>query len=81
MQQTKTEDFKVFELITIRFLRFRKILIQSINGAKRSYFQTTFERFKHDIKQTWSVIDETLRRKKKETLSQTFLHNGRKLNK
>ena len=80
MQQTKTEDVEVLELIKIRFLRFRKILRQSINEAKRSYFQTTFERFKHDIKQTWSVIDERLRRKKKETLSQTFLHNGRTLN-
>ena len=49
MQQTKTEDVEVFERIKIRFLRFRKILRQSINEAKRSYFQTTFERFKHDI--------------------------------
>ena len=80
LQQTKTEDVEVFELIKIRFLRFRKILRQSINEAKRSYFHTTFERFKHDIKQTWSVIDETLRRKKKEPLSPTFLHNGRTLN-
>ena len=80
LQQTKTEDVEVFELIKIRFLRFRKILRQSINEAKRSYFHTTFERFKHAIKQTWSVIDETLRRKKKETLSPTFLHNGRTLN-
>ena len=77
LQQTKTEDVEVFEQIKIRFLRFRKILRQSINEAKQSYFQTTFEKFKHDIRQTWSVIDETLRRKKKETLSQTFLHNGR----
>ena len=64
----------------MRFLKFRKKLKQSINEAKRSYFQLTFERFTHDIKQTWSIIDETLRRKKKETLSQTFLHNGRTLN-
>ena len=80
MQQTKTVDVEVFELIKIRFLRFRKILRQNINEAKQNYFQTTFERFKHDIKQTWSVIDETLRRKKKETLSPTFLHISRTLN-
>ena len=29
---------------------------------------------------TWSVIDVTLRPKKMETLSQTFLHNGKTLN-
>ena len=29
---------------------------------------------------TWSVIDVTLRPKKKETLLQTFLHNGKTLN-
>ena len=73
MQQTKTEDVEVFELIKIRFLRFRKILRQSINEAKQSYFQTTLERFKHDIKQTWSVIDETLRHKKKVKLVLTDL--------
>ena len=36
LQQTKTEDFEVFELIKIRFLRFRRILRQSINEAKHS---------------------------------------------
>ena len=36
LQQTKTEDVEVFELIKLRFLRFRKILRQSINEAKRS---------------------------------------------
>ena len=49
----------------MRFNRFRNILRQSIKNAKRTYFQRIFEKFKHDIKKTWSTIKEKLQRKKK----------------
>ena len=51
--------------LKIRFNRFRNILRQSIKDAKRLYFQRIFEKFKHDIKKTWSTINEKLQRKKK----------------
>ena len=34
---------------------------------------------KHDIKRTWAVIDETLHRKKRESPSHIFFHNGKSL--
>ena len=51
--------------LKIRFNRFRNILRQSIKDAKRLYFQRIFEKFKHNIKNTWSTINEKLQRKKK----------------
>ena len=65
LPQTDTEDVEAFEFIKIRFNRFHNILRQSIKEAKRIYFVRTFERFKYDIKQTWSTINETLHRKKR----------------
>ena len=65
LQQTKPENTEEFETLKVRFKRFHKILRQSIQEAKRTYYLTTFERFKHDIKQTWTIINDTLQRKKK----------------
>ena len=61
------------------FNRFRSILRESIKRAKQTYYNTTFDRFKHDIKRTWAVIDETLHRKKRESPSHIFFHNGKSL--
>ena len=52
---------------------------QSIQEAKRTYYLTTFERFKHDIKQTWTIINDTLQRKKKNSLPSVFSHKGKVL--
>ena len=79
LRQTDTEDVEAFESIKIRFNRFHNILRQSIKEAKRIYFVRTFERFKYDIKQTWSTINETLQRKKKKSLPSVFSHNGKML--
>ena len=35
------------------------------------------EKFKHGIKQTWSIINETLHCKRKNSLSRVSSHNGR----
>ena len=37
---------------------FRVIARLSTLRAKQTYYNTTFDRFKHDIKRTWGVIDE-----------------------
>ena len=79
LRQTDTEDVETFESIKIRFNRFHNILRQSIKETKRIYFVRTFERFKYDIKQTWSTINETLHRKKKKSLPSVFSHNGKML--
>ena len=60
-----------------RFNRYRNILKQSIKDAKRIYFQSIFAKFKHDIKRTWSIINESLHRKT--ISSRIFYHNGKTL--
>ena len=79
LRQTDTEDVEAFESIKIGFSRFHNILRQSIKEAKRIYFVRTFEGIKYDIKQTWSVINETLHRKKKKSLPSVFSHYGKML--
>ena len=79
LQQTKPENTEEFETLKVRFKRFHKILRQSIQEAKRTYYLTTFERFKHDIKQTWTIINDTLQREKKNSLPCVFSHKGKVL--
>ena len=79
LQQTCTDNYERFEQIKVRFNRFRSILRESIKRAKQTYYNTTFDRFKHDIKRTWAIIDETLHRKKREPPSHIFFHNGKSL--
>ena len=45
LQQTKTKNFKVFELIQIRLFRFHKIMRQSINKAKRAILNHIWKDF------------------------------------
>ena len=77
LKQTNPANVEAFETLKIRFDRFHNILRQSIKEAKQIYYLRSFEKFKHDIKQTWSIIDETLHRKGKNSLPSVFSHNGR----
>ena len=44
---------------------------------KQIYYLRTFEKCKHDIKQTSSIIHKTLHRKRKNSLPRVFPYNGR----
>ena len=77
--QTGTRDLDAYEHLKVRFNRYRNILKQSIKDAKRIYFQSIFAKFKHDIKRTWSIINESLHRKKKTISSRIFYHNRKTL--
>ena len=45
--------------------------------AKRFYYKNMFDRFKHDMKKTWSIISETLsRNKQNHSLPETMTING-----
>ena len=44
------------------FGEYKKILRCSINEAKHLYYARTFALYKHDIKQTWSVIKDPLQK-------------------
>ena len=79
LKQANPANGEAFEILKTRFNRFHNILRQSIKEAKQIYYLRRFEKFKHDIKQTWSIINETLHRKKKKSLPCVFSHNGRLL--
>ena len=74
--QANPANVEAFEILKTRFNRFHNILRQSIKEAKQIYYLRSFEKFKYDIKQTWSVINETLHRKKKKSLPRVYSHNG-----
>ena len=78
LQQTKPENTEKFVTLKVRFKRFHKILRQSIQEAKRTYYLARLERFNHDIKQTWTIINDTLQHKKN-YLPSLFSHKGKVL--
>ena len=77
--QTSKRNVDAYEHLKVRFNRYRNILKHSIKDAKRIYFQNIFAKFKHDIKRTWSIINEPLHRKKETISSRLFYHNGKTL--
>ena len=68
---------ETYNQLEIKFNIFRNILRQSIKDAKLLYFQRIFEKFQHDIKITWSTINEKLQRKKKKISCNIFYHDGK----
>ena len=52
LQQTCTDAYERFEQIKVRLNRFRSKLKESNKRAKQTYYNTTFHRFKHNIKRT-----------------------------
>ena len=44
---------------------------------KEFNFRISLQKFKHDIKKTWSIINESLHRKKKTISSRLFYHKGK----
>ena len=58
------DDEIAYTNLKAEFTDYKKIPRRSINEAKHSYYARTFALYKNDIKQTWSVIKDTLQRKK-----------------
>ena len=58
------------------FIHFKNTLRQSINAAKRLYYVRTFALYRNDIKQTWSVIKDTLQKKLHSAPSNKFILNN-----
>ena len=77
LKQINPANVEAFETLKIKFNRYHNMLRQSIKEVKQIYYLRSFEKFKHDIKQTWSIIDETLQRKRKNSLPCVFSHNCR----
>ena len=60
--KTNIEDEVNYVNLKTEFNNYKKILRRSINEAKRLYYSRTFELYKNNIKQTWSVIKNTLQK-------------------
>ena len=59
------------------FNHYRNTLKKTMIHAKRFYYKNMFDRFKHDMKKTWSIISETLsRNKQNRSLPETMTING-----
>ena len=63
MVKANIDDEIAYTNLKAEFTDYKKILRRSINEAKHSYYARTFALYKNDIKQTWSVIKDTLQRK------------------
>ena len=52
----------LYEMFSVNFKTYTKILRQMINSAKKMYYQNCFDKFKFDLKKTWSTINGMLNR-------------------
>ena len=59
-----------------KFIHFKNTLCRSINTAKQLYYLRTFALYRNDIKQTWSVIKDTLQKKLHSAPSNKFILNN-----
>ena len=55
------------------FKQYRETLRSSIKEAKRLYYHRTFLLYQNNVRKTWSVIKETLQRKKKHEIPNEFV--------
>ena len=76
MIQHTIDDVEAHQYIKNTFNIYRNMLKKLIRQAKRLYYIATFARFKHNIKQTWKIIKETLNRSKRDALPNRFLVGG-----
>ena len=58
------------------FKQYRETLQSSIKETKRLYYHRTFLLCQNNVRKTWSVIKETLQRKKKHEMPNEFLWNN-----
>ena len=70
-------DEVMYANLKAEFNDYKKTLRRSINEAKQLYYKRTFELYRNDIKQTWSVITHTLQKNVRCPDSTNFVLNNR----
>ena len=70
-------DEVMYANLKAEFNDYKKTLRRSINEAKQLYYKRTFELYRNDIKQTWSVIKHTLQKNVRCPDSTNFVLNNR----
>ena len=58
------------------FKQYKETLRRSIKEPKKLYYYRTFLLYQHNVRKTWSVIKETLQRKKKHELPNEIVWNN-----
>lgn len=70
-------DTQEYERLKINLKTYNRILKNNIQQAKLIYYNTLFERYKYDIKNTWATINDIINKKpKNKVLPASFIING-----
>ena len=64
LRNTLSND-PIFHTLKTNLHTYNNILKKSIRDAKKLYYERIFTQFKHDIKKTWSTINDLLNKTKK----------------
>jgi len=76
--QTDTENTILYNRLKSEFIAFRTMLRRSIREAKRLYYLRTFNLFKNNIKKTWSLINDSMKRNSMKTMNNEFMIDNKK---
>ena len=63
--RTTNSDSEHYHTRKTNFRTYNVILKRSIYIAKKQYYQSCFDKYKNDMKQTWSTINTILNRNNK----------------
>ena len=77
LKQTKT-DAPSYEAKRTSFYKYRNLLKKIITHAKRVFYKNLFDRYKNDIRKTWSINSDTLNKKVKHSIPDIMSVNGEK---
>ena len=73
-------DTSEYDRLKINLTTYNKILKTNIQLAKQNYYNTRFEKYKHNIKNTWSTIKDILNKNKnKKSFPKFFKINGEEI--
>ncbi len=75
LKQTNVES-NAYHMQKLTFNHYKNTLRKTIARAKKSYFNNLFDRYKHDLKKTWSIISETLNKSKRSLIPESMTING-----
>ena len=65
-----------YEALKATFKQYRETLRSSIKEAKKLYYHRNFLLYQNNVRKTWSVIKETLQKKKEHEMPHEFVcHN------
>ena len=74
--QANNEDENIYSALKEEYTRYRKTLRHSIREAKKMYYTRTFNIYKNNMKTTWKIINDTLRKKSSTSCDAHFISNG-----